>query len=69
MKKNKILILGASSFGGLSATIHFLNKGYSLVGTYNKNKIKLITTLKKLRLTKKITLEKLDLKNNSLKLN
>lgn len=69
MKKNKILILGASSFGGLSATIHLLNKGYSLVGTYNKNKIKLITTLKKLRLTKKITLEKLDLKNNSLKLN
>ena len=69
MKKNKILILGASSFGGLSATIHLLNKGYNVVGTYNKNKKKIINSLKKLKLINKTTLEKLELKNDSLKLN
>ena len=33
MTKNNILFLGASSFGGLSATIHLLNKGYNVVDT------------------------------------
>jgi dTDP-glucose 4,6-dehydratase len=69
MIKNKILILGASSFGGLSATIHLLNKGHNVVGTYNKNKKKITNSLKKLKLINKITLEKLELKNDSLKLN
>jgi len=40
MKKAKILILGASSFGGVSATIFFLQKGYNVIGTFNKNKKK-----------------------------
>ena len=69
MKKSKILILGSSSFGGLSALIYFLNKGVSVIGTYNKNKNKITKNLNKLKLKKKITLVKLNLLDNSQKLN
>ena len=61
MIKQKILILGASSFGGLSATIYFIKNGYKVIGTYNKNK-KGTSALKKFNISKKISLQKLDLK-------
>ena len=68
MIKQKILILGASSFGGLSATIYFIKNGYKVIGTYNKNKKKITSALKKFNISKKISLQKLDLKKDSLKI-
>lgn len=39
MKKNKILVLGISSFSGACLTDYLLNKNFHVHGTFNKNKI------------------------------
>jgi dTDP-glucose 4,6-dehydratase len=68
MIKKKILVLGASSFGGLSFVNFLLKKGFFVVGTYNTNKSKLTNLFRKLKIINTATLEKLDLKKTPSKL-
>tara|TARA_B100000989_G_scaffold295142_1_gene275541 strand:+ start:1050 stop:2045 length:996 start_codon:yes stop_codon:yes gene_type:complete len=65
--KNKVLILGISSFAGASFANYILNhSNYKIVGTFrNKNKLPFDLFLKKNKNFKKMDLIKLDLSSNS----
>ena len=65
MKKNKILILGISSFSGACLTDHLLNKKFHVYGTFNKNKINPYLPFKDNKNKANLKTIKIDLQKNS----
>jgi dTDP-glucose 4,6-dehydratase len=65
MKKNKILILGTSSFSGACLTEYLLNKNLHVYGTFNKNKINAYLPFKDNKNKANLKTIKIDLQKNS----